>query len=90
MVLQLNNHLTFSPSSGILGEEGEKGGFMSNTNIKILPNGPYLVEGEITLTDAAGQPVAIAKTPFALCRCGHSKAKPFCDGAHKGCGFEAA
>ena len=40
--------------------------------IEIAPGGPYLVHGVETLID----------TDMALCRCGHSSAQPFCDGAH--------
>jgi CDGSH-type Zn-finger protein len=57
-------------------------------NIKIKDNGPYIVEGEFTLTDAAGNPVAVKKA--ALCRCGGSTTKPFCDGTHSKIGFQGA
>ena len=57
-------------------------------NIKIRDNGPYLVEGEFTLTDAAGNSVPVKKA--ALCRCGGSTTKPFCDGRHSERGFAAA
>ena len=51
--------------------------------IKIRQNGPYLVEGDdVTLVDWNGNPYEIAKRPFALCRCGGSTNKPFCDGTH--------
>lgn len=59
-------------------------------SIKALQNGPYLVEGEVTVTDWNGQPYAIAKRPFALCRCGGSTTKPFCDGTHSKTGFQVA
>ncbi len=42
-------------------------------NIKIRDNGPYLVEGEFTLSDAQGNPVEVKKA--ALCRCGGSTMK---------------
>jgi len=61
-----------------------------STKIIIRPNGPILVDGDVTLTNAAGEPITVEKRPFSLCRCGHSKSKPFCDGAHKHCGFEAS
>ena len=56
--------------------------------IKIKENGPYLVEGEFRLVDAAGVEVAIKKV--ALCRCGGSTMKPFCDGTHSKIGFRGA
>jgi len=57
-------------------------------DIKVNNNGPYVVSGEITLVDAAGGTFT-KKDTFALCRCGHSANKPFCDGAHSREGFES-
>ena len=55
----------------------------------IRKHGPYLVEGsDVTLTDASGSEVEISRRPFALCRCGASVKKPFCDGSHSGVNFE--
>lgn len=56
--------------------------------IKILDNGPYIVGGEFKLTDASGQEIPIKKA--ALCRCGGSVNKPFCDGTHSKIGFQGA
>ncbi len=59
--------------------------------IKVRENGPYLVTGDdVTLVDWNGASYPIARRPFALCRCGASENKPFCDGSHKAAGFEAA
>ena len=59
--------------------------------IKVRQNGSLLVEGEdVTLIDWNGNPYTLAKRPFALCRCGHSTNKPFCDGTHSKIGFQAA
>jgi CDGSH-type Zn-finger protein len=59
--------------------------------IKVLQNGPYLVEGDaLTLVDWNGVSYPIRKRPFALCRCGASTSKPFCDGTHSRMGFKAA
>jgi CDGSH-type Zn-finger protein len=59
--------------------------------ITARPNGPYLVEGEIELYDPAGNRVETAgKLKVALCRCGGSTTKPFCDGTHSKIGFQAA
>jgi CDGSH-type Zn-finger protein len=62
--------------------------------IKVRENGPYRVKGPITLIDADGnefelQPHSKNGT-IALCRCGGSTTKPFCDGTHSKTGFEAA
>lgn len=59
--------------------------------VKVLQNGPYLVEGDdVTIVDWNGHAYAISKRPFALCRCGGSTTKPFCDGTHSRTGFKAA
>ena len=59
--------------------------------IKIRQNGPYLVDGDdVNLVDWNGAAYQIPKRPFALCRCGGSTNKPFCDGTHSRTGFQAA
>jgi CDGSH-type Zn-finger protein len=59
--------------------------------IKVLQNGPYLVQGDdVTAVDWNGATYATPKRPFALCRCGASTNKPFCDGTHSKTGFKAA
>ena len=59
--------------------------------IKVRQNGSLLVEGDdVTLVDWNGNAYTLAKRPFALCRCGASKNKPFCDSTHKTIGFQAA
>lgn len=65
---------------------------MSEVNIKVRDNGPLLVEGPITLCDAEGNrfPLNPDKPNVALCRCGASANKPFCDGAHNKMGFQAS
>jgi len=65
---------------------------MADVVIKIRPNGPYLVTGPIQLEDVDGTPVSIpaSKTMVALCRCGGSTTKPYCDGTHSKTGFAAA
>lgn len=60
------------------------------TSIKVLPNGPYMVDGDAGVIDWNGASYAIAKRPFYLCRCGASTNKPFCDGTHSKAGFKAA
>jgi CDGSH iron-sulfur domain-containing protein 3 len=58
--------------------------------ITCLPNGPYLIDGPADVLDAAGRAFDVGTRPkIALCRCGHSASKPFCDGKHKSSGFQA-
>ncbi|MBC7852355.1 MAG: CDGSH iron-sulfur domain-containing protein [Pirellulaceae bacterium] len=63
-----------------------------STTITLRDNGPLLVQGPITVIDAAGNQFQLPdnKPAVALCRCGQSKNKPFCDGSHKACNFMAA
>lgn len=64
---------------------------MSDVTISCRENGPFLVSGPCKVVDHLGNEFDLAgKETFALCRCGESKNRPFCDGAHKGCGFTAA
>jgi CDGSH-type Zn-finger protein len=56
--------------------------------ITIKENGPYVVDGEFRLVDAQGNEVPLKKR--ALCRCGGSTMKPFCDGTHSKIGFQGA
>ena len=53
-------------------------------------NGPYLIRGPFTLTDQDGNEIEVGRRVVALCRCGRSRTRPFCDGTHKRIGFEAA
>lgn len=64
---------------------------MAEVKITTRPNGPFLVEGPFRLVDSQGNEFQIddSKPAYALCRCGASANRPFCDGAHKACGFEA-
>lgn len=58
--------------------------------ITVKQNGPYVVEGdEVMVVDVNGKAFAVARRPFALCRCGGSSTKPFCDGTHAKIGFQA-
>lgn len=61
---------------------------LMSIKITIKPNGPYLVQGEFTLVDEAGNEIQPVKK--ALCRCGASVTKPYCDGTHSKIGFQAA
>ena len=60
--------------------------------IRCRENGPLVVQGEVKVVDHLGNVFAVppGKAAVALCRCGHSAAKPFCDGSHRQAGFQAA
>lgn len=64
---------------------------MADVKIRMRPGGPFLVEGPFELTDSEGNVFTIpeGKPAIALCRCGQSSKRPFCDGAHKACGFDS-
>jgi CDGSH-type Zn-finger protein len=65
-----------------------------SVKITIKKNGPYRVEaaeGAIELVDSEGNKFDLTGKPvFALCRCGGSQNKPFCDGQHSAIGFQGA
>ncbi len=58
--------------------------------ITALGNGPYLVKGPVLLLDAKGNEFRAERATVALCRCGGSANKPFCDGTHSKAAFRAA
>lgn len=59
------------------------------TTIRAMPNGPLYVRGEVAVLDSAGG-VIRRDTRMALCRCGASANKPFCDNSHLRIGFRDA
>ncbi|HEX8097631.1 MAG TPA: CDGSH iron-sulfur domain-containing protein [Pyrinomonadaceae bacterium] len=63
---------------------------MADVKIRAAKNGPYLVQGEVELFDTAGNRIGVDRETIALCRCGASTNKPFCDGTHSKVGFQAA
>ncbi len=52
-------------------------------------DGPLIVRGNFTLLSPDGQVIEPGRATVALCRCGKSAIKPFCDGTHKAIGFRA-
>jgi CDGSH-type Zn-finger protein len=61
------------------------------TVVRLRKNGPYVVEGDdVKVLDWDGNEYTVSRRPIALCRCGGSTKKPFCDGTHSKIGFEAA
>lgn len=61
----------------------------SETRITPYRNGPYLVRGPFTLVDQDGSEIEVKRRVVALCRCGRSQMRPFCDGTHKTTRFRA-
>ena len=56
----------------------------SNENsIVVCPDGPILVRGDFEIVKPSGEPVPRQRQTVALCRCGASAIKPYCDGTHK-------
>jgi len=64
---------------------------MSEPATKITPyrNGPYLIRGSFVMCDQDGNEIESRRPVVALCRCGKSQIRPFCDGTHKTIGFRA-
>lgn len=62
---------------------------MSEDRVTITPypDGPLLVRGDVDLRTVDGEPIPRRRRTVALCRCGLSSIKPFCDGTHKLSGF---
>ena len=64
---------------------------MMAVTIRVRRNGPYVVDGDdVTIVDWDGRRYPVERLPVALCRCGGSTNKPFCDGTHSKIGFSAA
>jgi CDGSH-type Zn-finger protein len=56
-----------------------------STKITVNNNGSLKIEGNFTIVDKEGNHYDLGgREVLGLCRCGHSKNKPFCDGSHKG------
>ncbi len=69
-----------------MNEAEEMSNDSNSVKVNIYSEGPYVIEGEVCLVHPDG--TEEVKSKAALCRCGHSANKPFCDGAHKGSGFD--
>ncbi|MET0990094.1 MAG: CDGSH iron-sulfur domain-containing protein [Glaciihabitans sp.] len=52
-------------------------------SIEAYADGPLIVRGEVDIIDGSGQSTPAGRRTVALCRCGVSTIKPFCDGTHK-------
>ena len=64
---------------------------MAGAPVRITPyrDGPLLVRGDFELVDQDGNAIASERETVALCRCGKSRIRPFCDGSHQVVRFQA-
>jgi CDGSH-type Zn-finger protein len=62
---------------------------MLDPTIKVYRDGPLLVRGDIKLLDQDGNEIETGRETVALCRCGKSRMRPFCDGTHNLIRFRA-
>ncbi|HEX8156253.1 MAG TPA: CDGSH iron-sulfur domain-containing protein [Solirubrobacteraceae bacterium] len=62
---------------------------MDPARITSYRDGPLLVRGPFVLEDQDGNPIDAKRAAIALCRCGKSRTRPFCDGTHKLVRFRA-
>jgi CDGSH-type Zn-finger protein len=64
---------------------------MSADPVTITPyrDGPFLVRGPFRILDQNGEEIEVGRETVALCRCGRSRLRPFCDGTHKLTRFQA-
>ena len=76
---------TGEPESKELGTLEERGGAL---DIKPAPDGPLLVSGPLEITTGTGRAID-RTTNTALCRCGASENRPYCDGSHVKVGFQS-
>lgn len=88
---ELKAQIAKCPSGGLTWEEkdqlSEAESVNPNASIQVLPNGPLLLNGIISVTNKAGS-IQTKNRPSAFCRCGGSANKPFCDGSHKKIDFK--
>jgi CDGSH-type Zn-finger protein len=68
---------------------GPPGGSTDGATITPYRDGPLIVRGNFRLLDQDGNEIDPGRETIALCRCGKSGIKPFCDGSHKRSGFSA-
>jgi CDGSH-type Zn-finger protein len=62
---------------------------MKDVVITPYRDGPLIVRGPVRLSDQEGNEIATGRETIALCRCGKSRMRPFCDGSHKLVRFRA-
>lgn len=76
-----------SDPAPVAASPSEKSGAASVT---VYENGPLIVRGPFVLRGMDGGAIEVGRQAAALCRCGYSAIKPFCDGSHRRAGFAAS
>jgi CDGSH-type Zn-finger protein len=87
--------MTASDQPGDAADSARPHDIAGSITIRCRENGPLVVEMppdcqlRLRITDHLGNelPLPTHKRSVALCRCGHSRSRPFCDGSHRICGF---
>ncbi len=82
--------LTYLKSSKFVTSKPRKSPKMKSkfARVQILKDGPALITGNFIIRDARKKKVKVENEVAAICRCGASKKKPFCDGTHLAAGFK--
>lgn len=73
--------------AGTVPERSLNSGAAAPVSVVACPNGPLLIRGDFELVGADGEELPRTRRTVALCRCGASVLKPYCDGSHKVIGF---
>ena len=63
-----------------------------DTNATVITpyrDGPLVIRGPVRIVDQDGREIEVDRSTIALCRCGRSRLRPFCDGTHKLSRFKA-
>lgn len=68
-------------------ERNLSSGAAAPVSVVACPDGPLLIRGDFELVGADGEELPRTRRTVALCRCGASALKPYCDGSHKLIGF---
>lgn len=72
--------MTSQPSQ----DRGDPAGRDDPAELTPYPDGPLVLRGSFRITDIDGREIPAGRRTVALCRCGRSSLKPFCDGSHRG------
>lgn len=88
---ELKAQISQCPSGALsyyIGKKSEtKNQKVMKTDIKVMPNGPIILNGKVEITDQKGKKIS-SEEMTAFCRCGASANKPFCDGSHQKINFK--